>query len=159
MANIPDAAPSDAVIRAWTRLVRAQHRVLGAVEADLRRAGFPPLAWYDALLELRRAPEGLRPFQLEARMLLAQYNLSRLVDRLEAAGHLARAPSPEDGRGQVLTMTASGRALLAAMWPAYAAAIARHVGGRLTEAEAATLAALLDRLLAPAAEGRYSGLR
>src|SRR4051812_41951490 len=158
MADIPDAAPSvapsEAVVRAWTRLVRAQHRVLGAVEADLRRAGFPPLAWYDALLELRRAPEGLRPYQLEARMLLAQYNLSRLVDRLEAAGHLARAPSPEDGRGQVLRITEGGRALLAAMWPAYAAAIARHVGARLTEAQAGRLAALLDRLLAADGPGR-----
>ncbi|MFZ4407149.1 MAG: MarR family winged helix-turn-helix transcriptional regulator [Paracraurococcus sp.] len=143
--------PSDAVIRAWTRLVRARQRVLSAVEAELKRAGFPNLAWYDALLELRRAgPEGLRPYQLEAAMLLAQYNLSRLVDRLEAAGHLARAPSPADGRGQVLTITGSGRTLLAAMWPAYAAAIGRHVGARLDEPEAARLAALLDRLIEPA---------
>ena len=143
--------PSAAVVQVWTRLVRARHRALAAVEADLRRAGFPPLAWYDALLELRRAgPEGLRPYALEAAMLLAQYNLSRLVERLDAAGHLVRAPSPADGRGQVLTITASGRALLEAMWPAYAAAIQRHVGTRLEEAEAATLAGLLDRLLAPA---------
>ena len=143
--------PPDAVIRAWTRLVRARQRVLSAVEAELKRAGFPPLAWYDALLELRRAgPEGMRPYQLEAAMLLAQYNLSRLVDRLEAAGHLARAPSPADGRGQVLTITGSGRALLAAMWPAYAAAIGRHVGARLAEPEAARLAELLDRLIGPA---------
>ena len=142
--------PPDAVIRAWTRLVRARQRILAAVEAELKRAGFPPLAWYDALLELRRAgPAGLRPYQLEAAMLLAQYNLSRLVDRLEAAGHLARAPSPVDGRGQVLTITEPGRALLEAMWPAYAAAIGRHVGARLTAPQAAMLASLLDRLLDP----------
>lgn len=82
-------------------------------------------------------------------MLLAQYNLSRLADRLAAAGHLDRAPSPEDGRGQVLTIAESGRALLAAMWPAYAAAIERHVGTRLTGPQATMLAALLDRLLDP----------
>ena len=149
--------PSDAVIRAWTRLVRARHRAMAAVEADLRRAGFPPLAWYDALLELRRAgQEGLRPYELEAAMLLAQYNLSRLVDRLAAAGHLIRAPSPADGRGQVLTITDGGRALLEAMWPAYAAAIQRHVGARLAEPQAAMLAALLDRLLdMPAAPAEH----
>ncbi|MBK1661139.1 MarR family winged helix-turn-helix transcriptional regulator [Paracraurococcus ruber] len=147
------AIPPDAVVAAWVRLVRARHRVLGAVEAELKRAGFPPLAWYDALLELRRAGEaGLRPYQLEGAMLLAQYNLSRLVDRLAAAGHVVRAPTPADGRGQVLTITERGCALLAAMWPAYAAAIGRHMGAHLTEAEAATLAALLDRLLAPPAE-------
>jgi hypothetical protein len=54
-----------------------------------------------------------------------------------------------DGRGQVLTITEPGRALLEVMWPAYAAAIGRHVGTRLTEPQAAMLASLLDRLLDP----------
>ena len=152
MADIPGdaaaAAPSDAAVAAWIALNRAQRAVLGAVETELRRAGFPPLAWYDALLELRRAGEaGLRPMALERAMLLAQHNLSRLVDRLEAAGHVARAPCPEDGRGQILRITEGGRALLAAMWPADAAAIQRHLGRMLTEAEAAALAALLRRVV------------
>jgi len=149
-AVTPAAMPSDAVQRAWTRLVRAQHRVLGAVEADLKAAGFPPLAWYDALLELSRAaPGGLRPCALEARMLLAQYNLSRLVERLAAAGLVSRAPCPEDRRGQVLAITEAGRDLLRRMWPAYGAAISRHLGARLEETNAAALAGLLDRLLGP----------
>ncbi|MBP6768039.1 MAG: hypothetical protein KA171_09670 [Reyranella sp.] len=43
------------------------------------------------MLELDRAdPRGLRPFELHQEVLFAQYNLSRLVDRLEAAGHAAR---------------------------------------------------------------------
>jgi hypothetical protein len=40
--------------------------VLDAVEQDLKKAGFPPLAWYDALLELSRAPSGeMRPVELD----------------------------------------------------------------------------------------------
>ena len=31
-------APSETVVRAWARLVRAQHKVLRAVETDLRKA-------------------------------------------------------------------------------------------------------------------------
>src|SRR5256714_97769 len=77
------AAPSEAVIGAWTRLVKAARVVLGAVEAELKAAGFPPLGWYDALLELSRDKvDGLRPFVLEERLLLAQYNVSRVLDRL-----------------------------------------------------------------------------
>jgi DNA-binding MarR family transcriptional regulator len=122
--------------------------VLGGVEARLKDAGFPPLAWYDALLELRRAaPEGLRPFVLEGRMLLAQYNLSRLVDRLVAAGLVARHPCAEDGRGHVLRITEAGGELLARMWPTYAAAIQTHLGRHLDAAEAGSLALLLRRLL------------
>jgi DNA-binding MarR family transcriptional regulator len=143
---MPDRLPSDAVIRAWARLMRAQQAVLAAVEADLKAAGFPPLAWYDVLLELSRAEKGLRPFALEQELLLAQYNLSRLLDRLERAGYLERRACPEDGRGQIVAITPSGRALVKRMWPTYRAAIARHVGAKLSEDDASRLAALLGKL-------------
>jgi len=143
------AAPSDAVIGAWIRLVRAQQKVLGAVEADLKRAGFPPLGWYDVLLELRRAKdEGLRPLEIEGRLLLAQHNVSRLLDRLEQAGYVERRPCAEDGRGQIVVATRAGLDLMRHMWPAYQAAIDKHVGAKLrSDAEALTLARLLGRLI------------
>lgn len=143
-----ESPPYDAAVDAWARLMKAQRIVLTAVEADLKAAGFPPLAWYDALLELSRAENGLRPFELEREMLLAQYNLSRLVDRLEEAGYVERRPCPEDARGQVVAITDAGRRLRTRMWPVYRAAIAQHVGTRLTESDAAVLARLLGRLTA-----------
>ncbi len=79
-------------------------------------------------------------------MLFAQYNLSRLVDRLEAAGYVARSASEEDGRGQRLTITEAGRAIRRRMWPVYADAIATAVGSRLSESEATVLGDLLGRL-------------
>jgi|SRR5579871_611777 len=143
------SGPSEAVIRAWTSLVKAAQLVLGAVEADLKAEGFPPLGWYDVLLELSRDKvDGLRPFELEERLLLAQYNLSRVLDRLVTAGLVERRPHPEDRRGQIVRITAAGRDLVRRMWPAYRAAIARHVGARLGEDEARDLAGLLDRLTA-----------
>jgi DNA-binding MarR family transcriptional regulator len=142
-----ERAPSDTVIRAWTRLIHAQQAALSAVEADLKAAGLPPLGWYDVLLELSRAEgDGLRPLALEQKLLLAQYNLSRLLDRLEAAGYVERLPCAEDGRGQVVAITTAGRALVKRMWPTYRAAIARHVGAKLSEDEATRLAALLGKL-------------
>jgi hypothetical protein len=38
--------PCEATILAWARLVRAGQAVLAEVEADLKTAGLPPLAWY-----------------------------------------------------------------------------------------------------------------
>ena len=143
---MPERQPSDAVIRAWARLIRAQQAVLTAVEAELKAAGFPPLGWYDVLLELTRKDEAIRPFALEQELLLAQYNLSRLLDRLENAGYIERRPCPDDGRGQEVAITASGRALVKRMWPTYRAAIGRHLGSKLSEDEAARLAALLGKL-------------
>lgn len=140
--------PAETVVRAWARLLRAQTKLLESVERDLKAAGLPPLAWYDVLLELHRAgADGLRPHEIEARLLLAQHNVSRLVDRLENAGTLARKPCPEDGRGVIATLTPAGRALLRRMWPVYARAIQRNLGEKLTAVQAASLDDLLGRLL------------
>ena len=98
--------PSEAVTRAWIRLNRARDRVLGAIEHDLKTGGCPPLAWYDVLLELSRAPDGrLRPVDIEKVTLVAQYNLSRLLDRLQKEGLVARAdeldPRARHGVGRI----------------------------------------------------------
>jgi DNA-binding MarR family transcriptional regulator len=139
--------PSEAVTRAWIGLMRARDTVLGAIEADLKAAGLPPLGWYDVLLELARAPGGrLRPFELEQQILVAQYNLSRLIDRLEKEGLIARAPHEQDARGQWIVVTEEGRTMQARIWKVYARSIQKHVGDRLDDKAAATLAELLSRL-------------
>jgi len=127
--------------------MRIQSRVLGAVEQDLKKAGFPPLAWYDALLELSRAPGGeLRPVELEKQMLLPQYSTSRLIDRLVEEGLAVRRECKMDKRGLFVEITDAGRDLQKRMWSAYSAAIERHVGSKLSDADAARLCSLLDRL-------------
>jgi DNA-binding MarR family transcriptional regulator len=136
-----------ATLDAWVALLRAQHHALAHVEAALKAKGLPPLSWYDVLLELSRVPDrGLRPFELEREMLLPQYGLSRLTDRIEGAGYLEKQPCAEDGRGHVLHITAAGRKLLKSMWPVYAGAVEEAIGQRLTKPDARTLAALLRKL-------------
>jgi len=139
--------PSSEATAAWIRLMRVQSRVLDAVEQDLKKAGFPPLAWYDALLELSRAPSGeLRPVELERHMLIPQYSTSRLIDRLVDEGLAARRECKIDKRGQFVEITEAGRDLQKRMWNAYSSAIEKHVGSKLSDADAAKLCGLLDRL-------------
>lgn len=139
--------PSPAATRAWVRLMRAQQFVLAAIEQDLKAADLPPLGWYDVLLELSRAVEGrLRPFEIEERTLLAQHNLSRLLDRMNKAGLVQREVFAEDGRGRWVIITEGGRAMQARMWSVYAPAIQRHLGDKLNDAQADQLANLLARL-------------
>src|SRR5688572_19501046 len=140
-------SPSDAAVKAWTRLVRARDRVLGAIEQDLKAAGAVPLAWYDVLLELSRAEDGrLRSFEIEKETLLAQYNLSRLLDRLEKEGQVSREPCVDDARGRWVVITEKGRATQARTWKIYAKSIQKHVGERLDDKAAAALADLLGQL-------------
>ncbi|HVY51525.1 MAG TPA: helix-turn-helix domain-containing protein [Devosia sp.] len=141
--------PSPAVTRAWVYLIKAQRRALRLVEADIKAAGFPPLAWYDVLLELKHAGGTLRPQELEARLLLAQHNVSRLVDRLAEAELVQRRPYEGDGRGQIIAITEGGLNLQRRMWPVYGAAIQKYVGARLgTDATAEALCTLLEPIVA-----------
>ena len=141
--------PSENAVTAWARLVRAEQTVLGRIEAALKTADLPPLPWYDVLLELGRAENGrLRPLELERRTLLAQYNASRLIDRMEKAGLVKREAHPEDGRGQLVAITPEGRAIQKRMWKVYGPAIAQHVGDKLRPTEAEQLARLLAKLIA-----------
>ena len=140
--------PSTEATAAWIRLMRVQSRVLDAVEQDLKKAGFPPLAWYDALLELSRAPSGeMRPVELEKQMLIPQYSTSRLIDRLVDEGLAARRECKIDKRGQFVEITEAGREMQKKMWTAYSAAIEKHVGSKLSDADVAPRAPGADPLL------------
>jgi DNA-binding MarR family transcriptional regulator len=147
MLNPVDAEsplPSPSVSRAWVGLMRAQRTALAAIEQELKAAELPPLGWYDVLLELCRAEDGrLRPYEIEERTLLAQHNLSRLLDRMENAGLVQREVFSEDGRGRWVVITAAGRAMRERMWGIYAPAIQHHLGDKLDDTRADQLAELL----------------
>ena len=138
--------PNEAVQRAWARLVRAQQGAVTSIEQALSKAKLPPLAWYDALLELERAGGSLRPFELEREMLVAQYNLSRLIDRLQKAGYVERRAYADDRRGQVIAITRAGKAIRRRTWSVYGPAIQAAVGEHLSAKQIETLTTLLGAL-------------
>jgi len=73
-------------------------KVLRIAERDLvEREGFP-MSWLDVLAQLYDAPgNGLRMQELEERSLFTRSGLTRLVDRIEAAGLVRREPVPAIG--------------------------------------------------------------
>jgi DNA-binding MarR family transcriptional regulator len=140
--------PKDPTVAAWVAIVRASNGIISAVAADAKAAGLPPLGWYDVLWELERSGKpGLRPFELENGLLLAQYNLSRLIDRMASAGYVEKRACPSDGRGQIIVLTEKGRALRKRIWPSYLAAIRKHVGSHLSEKDARALCSYLVRMI------------
>jgi len=147
LARMP-SKPSEKTQQAWIDLHRAHRLLLEQVESALKRADLPPLDWYDVLLELRRERDsGLRPFQLGERVLLSKHNLSRLIDRLEQKGLVRRHACSEDGRGNLIRITAAGEAMLEAMWPVYGEVIETGFGRRLGRNEAVELSRVLGKLL------------
>jgi DNA-binding MarR family transcriptional regulator len=139
--------PTPTVVEAWAGLVWTERTLVQRAEERLKAAGFPPLDWYHVLHEVERAPKGmLRQSGVQDRTRLAQYNVCRLVDRLEREGLVERRQCELDGRNNVLVISAKGRALRRAMWPVYASAIQEHLGAHLSQAEAEQLLQLLSRL-------------
>ncbi len=132
---------------AWVALMKTSRRLLEVVEAALKSAGLPPLAWYDALLEFEKAGnEGVRPFELKTRLLLPQYGTSRLLDRMVNAELVERLDCEDDGRGQIVRISEKGRSVRKTMWPVYARFLSEEVGAKLTSGESIQLVKLLSKL-------------
>ena len=139
--------PDPATQAAWIALMTTSRRLLEAVEVALKSAGHPPLAWYDALLELEKAgKQGIRPFELQTRLLLPQYGTSRLLDRLVTAALVERQDCEDDGRGQIIRISEKGRSVRKTMWPVYARVLSKEVGAKMTSGEIVQLARLLAKL-------------
>ena len=139
--------PSENTQTAWARLFRSHTIAHDTVEAALKEAGLPPITWYDVLWELERSDEcGQRACELQPKMLMPQYGMSRLINKIETEGLVSRHDCTEDGRGQVLSITQKGRDLRQKMWGVYGPAIQNAFGEKLSEDETVQLAGLLHKL-------------
>jgi DNA-binding MarR family transcriptional regulator len=140
-----DLDPLD--LAAWEAFVFAHAAAVGRIERDLARVGTVSLAWYDVLVALANAPDRrLRLNDLADRVVLSRSGLSRLVDRIEKAGLIAREPTPEDRRGLYAVLTPAGERAMRETWPAYANGIARHFAAHLDDDEKRVLATSLRKV-------------
>lgn len=146
--------PDQQSFRAWRLFLEAHARVTTQLEEDLRQSSGLPLTWYDVLVQLSEAPEGrLRMRELARRVLLSKSGLTRLVDRLCAAGYLSREPDPDDGRGTLAVLQPAGRRALRASTGVHLRGVERTFTDVLRPEERdaliAAFARILDRLDSP----------
>ena len=139
-------------MKAWRAVLLAQSRALRAIERDLEQAGTISLQWYDVLLELNAAPDGLRMQELGMRTVVSRTRVSRIVAELEGRGLVARVLDPHDGRASVATITTAGRQELRRAAPVYLAGIDDHFNRYLTSAQRAAVAGALQRVVDAHAE-------
>jgi len=125
--------PTALWLDAWRGVIFANARVLRVAEDDLvRRAGFP-LVWLDVLAQLYDAPStALRMQELQERSLFTRSGMTRLVDRIEAAGLVRREPVPGDRRGVLVVLTPEGRRRHAEAFVDHLALVEREFGRRLS---------------------------
>lgn len=129
---------------AWRGVLFAASRTLQAAEPDLiATAGFP-LPWLDVLAQLYDAADsGLRMQELEQHSLFTRSGLTRLVDRIEAAGLVRREAVAGDRRGVRVVLTAEGRRRHDAAFIDHNRVVERVFASRLSEPQ---LRAVADAL-------------
>lgn len=143
-------ALDDPGMRAWTRFLHAHATIVRRLESELQGECDLGLAEFEALLQLSLADLGrLRMSDLADRLVLSRSGVTRLVDRLEAAGYVARVSCPSDARGSFAELTDAGRARLRDATPTHVRGVREHFVDRVPAEELDVLARTLERLVTP----------
>lgn len=133
-------------VDAWESLFRSQVSLMRRFTAD-DIWGPISLREYDVLFTLTKCTtRRLRLHDLNNEILLSQPSLSRLCERLEKLGYVAREPDPTDKRGTVVVLTDDGLTLQREIGRKHATRIRRYVGDALSDDELTTLDALCTKL-------------
>ncbi|MFR9774793.1 MarR family winged helix-turn-helix transcriptional regulator [Micromonospora sp. MS34] len=108
-----------------------ESRVFDAVAA----AGFDDVTVAQGRLFARIGPDGTRVTELAEQARITKQTAAFLVDQLERAGYVRRAPDPSDARARLVTITERGAAAVAVARRAEAEVEAewtRHLGRQNT---------------------------
>jgi DNA-binding MarR family transcriptional regulator len=133
---------------AWRAFLEAHARLTTVLERELRVHAGMPLAWYDVLVQLSESEDGRRRMQeLARRVLFSRSGLSRLIDRMQAAGLVVREGDPRDGRGTYACVTSEGRAALRRAAPVHLRGIETHFLGLLEDHESQALTEAFQRMI------------
>jgi DNA-binding MarR family transcriptional regulator len=125
---------------AWRAFSQAHSSVIVELEREMQEHQGLPLIWYDILANLERAPNyRLRMKALADSILLSRSGLTRLLDRMAAAGLVIREPCLEDLRDTYVSLTDRGRHALVNAAPGREAGIERHFLDRLSDDDIETL--------------------
>src|SRR3954452_14490222 len=103
--------------------------------------------WFEVLLRLARSPEGrLRMSDLTAQVTLTPSGLTRVVDRLVAAGLVTREACPTDRRGYNAVLTKEGKDRIERAVPIHLSHLDEVFTGVLDEDERAQLERALRKV-------------
>ena len=133
------------------RISRLAREIEDRLEPVYRDHGLEP-GWHDLLATLRRSGGTLRPTDLTNASMLTSSGTTKRLDKLEAAGLIARTADPDDRRGTLISLTAAGRRLIDELTPAHLDN-ERRILGALSEADQKRLADLLRKLQLGLPEG------
>ena len=129
----------------FSALTRLETEMWDAVDARLRQECGLPLGRYEAMVVVSSLG-ACRVFDIAAALAITVGGASKLIDRVEAAGHCSRKMNPGDRRSSLLELSAEGTAVVERGRHVVEDELARWFTPVLTTQEASALLDLLARV-------------
>jgi DNA-binding MarR family transcriptional regulator len=152
--------PTRQQLAEWRVFLESAFALIDILDAELQSERKITLVWYDALVHLEDATDGLSMTELANRILASKSGLTRVIDRMEADGLVRRERPPEDRRVVKVLITAGGRKTLQDARAVHHRGIQEHFLQHLTPPELTTLTSALENVrdhVRPLRPGRVSG--
>jgi DNA-binding MarR family transcriptional regulator len=149
------STPAHASGVAWASdLIRLEIALWDRVNTRLQESHELPLAFFEPLLLISRAPGGsMRVGDLAQRLRITVGGTSKLVDRIERTGLIAREPDPDDRRASRAALTTAGKRKLTVAVKTYEAEVSSILEGVLSPQEQARMSDYVCRVLTSIDQG------
>jgi DNA-binding MarR family transcriptional regulator len=148
LENMSDAAPLEpGQLAAYFALIEVGSLLQHAVDQQLREEGGLSYIQFQILATLGEAPEGRqRMTDIADRLVHSRSGLTYQVAQLADTGLVAKAPSPDDERSVIVSITPEGRALLARVMAGHVQVVQRLLLEPLTSEDVTNLGGILGRV-------------
>jgi len=134
-------------LSAYFSLIEVSSLLRHSVEQQLRDAGDLSYVQFQLLARLRDAPGGSqRMTELADGVVYSRSGLTYQVGLLDTSGLVTRSPSAEDDRGVTVTITDSGREVLARVFPGHIELVRKLFLQPLSATDVESLADILSRV-------------
>lgn len=133
---------------AWLAVLQTNAVLVDALEKDLEASHGLPITWFEVLIKLDDAPGGrVRMQDLVEAALLTKSGVTRLVDRMQAAGLVQRCACDSDRRVTYAEITETGRKAIRDAMPSHKTDVEREFARHLSVDEQRVLRQLLTKVL------------
>jgi DNA-binding MarR family transcriptional regulator len=145
---LPRAASSPPDLKhLFSELIRLETELWDAVADRLRADHDLPLQQFEFMQVMSRIPD-CRVQDIAAEISITVGGTSKIVDRIETAGHCVRSANPNDRRSSILRLTPAGERLLAEATTTFEDELCTRLGSVLPDRALVQLTRTLSRLRA-----------
>jgi DNA-binding MarR family transcriptional regulator len=154
------SSPSREQLVTWRAFFECAFALIDILDDELQHERGMTLRWYDVLVQLEEAGEGIGMTELANRILSSKSGLTRVVDRMEQEGLVRRERPPSDRRAIRVVLTPKGGEALQAARAVHRRGIDEHFVQHLDERDLKALERAFTKVrdhVRPLRPGRISG--